>query len=141
MHRHSYTGRKLSRTRDQRRALLKGLAEALVIKERITTTKPKAKEIAPYLERLITKAAQNTLHSRRQVRAAVNTLEAADKLCNDLGPRFKERPGGYTRIQPAGFRRGDNAEMATVSLVENATVQPPASKATIKKTSKVESTK
>lgn len=116
MHRHRYSGRKLSRARDQRRALLKGLATSLVLEEKITTTKPKAKEVAPYLEALVTKAKKGDLNGRRQVLAAISTETAVKKLYEELIPRFSSRSSGFTRIKPAGWRRGDNAELATVSL-------------------------
>ena len=93
----------------------------MVMDEKITTTKPKAKEIQPYVERLVTKAKTGQLHQRRLVLARVTTEEAAAKLFNDLAKRFANRNGGYTRIRPAGYRRGDNAAMATLSFTE----EPP----------------
>lgn len=120
MHHHSNSGRKLSRERDQRRALLKGMANSLVLEEKIVTTKPKAKEVAPYVERLISKAKVGTLHSRRQLLKLVTTDQAVSKLVNDLAPRFANRNGGYTRIKSAGYRQGDDAEMALLSFTEEA---------------------
>lgn len=118
MHRHRYQGRKLGRERDQRRALMKSMATNLVMHESMSTTKPKAKELSPYVERLITKAKNGTLHSRRQITAAINTEEAAQKLMNDLAVRFKNRSGGYVRIEDKGFRAGDDARLATISFTE-----------------------
>lgn len=118
MHHHSNSGRKLSRKRDQRRALLKGMANSLVLEEKIVTTKPKAKEVAPYVERLVSKAKVGSLHSRRQLQTLVTTDKAVRKLIDDLAPRFSKRNGGYTRIKTAGYRQGDDAELATVSFTE-----------------------
>ncbi len=118
MHRHRYQGRKLGRERDQRRALMKSMATSLVMHESLATTKPKAKELSPYVERLITKAKNSTLHSRRQIAAAINTDEAAQKLVDDLAVRFKNRAGGYVRIEDKGFRAGDDARLATISFTE-----------------------
>ena len=88
MHRHGYQGRKLHRERDQRRALIKGLADSLVKYETIETTLPKAKEVVPYVEKLITKAKKGDLHSRRQVISGLQTLESAHKLVDELAPRM-----------------------------------------------------
>ena len=117
MHHHKLAGHKLSRERDQRRALLKGLANSLVLNESITTTKPKAKSVQPYIERLITKCKQGGLHQRRQVLTQLNR-GATEKLFADLAQRFAKRNGGYTRLQAAGWRRGDNAQLATISFTE-----------------------
>ncbi len=118
MHRHAYAGRKLSRSRDQRKALLRGLATNLVEKETITTTMAKAKELAPYAERLVSQAKRGGLQARRQVAREITTDGAAKKLVEDLGPRFKDRNGGYVSVKAAGWRKGDQAAMATVSLTE-----------------------
>src|SRR5687767_14211641 len=126
MHHHQLTTKKLSRERDQRRALLKGLATSLVMEEKVTTTKPKSKLLQPYIERLITKAKQGGLARRRQALAALSTDEAATKLFEDLGKRFAKRAGGYTRIKAAGWRRGDNAELATISFTEQPVAKPAA---------------
>jgi large subunit ribosomal protein L17 len=117
MHRHSYQGRKLSRARDQREALLRSLATSLVLHEQIQTTLAKAKEVAPYVERVVTYAKQNTLANQRQLRIMLLTENAVQKMIQELAPAFKERQGGYTRVIKAGHRRGDNAPMAVVSLV------------------------
>lgn len=131
MHRHGYQGRKFHRERDQRRALLKGLADSLIIYESIETTLPKAKEVVPYTEKLITKAKKGDLHNRRQVISSLQTLEAAHKLVDDIAPKLKARNSGYFRIEKTGFRRGDNAEMAKISFVDDlkqAPVAKPAAK-------------
>lgn len=117
MHRHAYQGRKLQRDRDQRRALLRGLVTSVVMHESITTTEAKAKEAAPFFERLVTKAKKGDLHSLRQLRAVLLTDVAVRKLVSELAPAFKERTGGYTRVTKLGNRRGDNAPMAELSLV------------------------
>lgn len=118
MHRHGYQGRKLHRERDQRRALLKGLADSLVKYEQIETTLPKAKEVVPYVEKLITKAKKGDLHNRRQVISGLQTLESAHKLVDELAPRLQSRSSGHLRIKPSRSRRGDNAQLAIVSFVE-----------------------
>lgn len=127
MHRHGYQGRKFGRERDQRRALLKSLAESLVIYESIETTLPKAKEVVTYTEKLITKAKKGDLHNRRQVMAALSTKETASKLIDELAPKLAGRNSGYLRIKKTAFRRGDNAQMARVSFVDDlsqATAKP-----------------
>ena len=119
---------KLSRTRDQRRALLKSLAESLIIHETITTTRPKAKALRPYVEKIITRAKEDNQHNRRQARKKLSTEETVTKLFEDIGPRFAKRDGGYTRIESAGWRRGDNAEMARISFVNDAANEQAESK-------------
>lgn len=118
MHTRSSNITKLSRTRDQRKALLRSLTRSFILDGGITTTKPKAKAVRPFVERLVTKAKTDTVPARRLLRARLNSLEATTKLVEDIGPRYRERPGGYTRIVPAGFRRGDNAELARLEWVE-----------------------
>lgn len=129
MHRHGYQGRKLHRERDQREALIKGLADSLVKYEAIETTLPKAKEVVPYLEKLITKAKKGDLHNRRQVIAGLQTLESAHKLVDDLAPKMKGRVSGHLRIERTTLRRGDNAQMARVSFVDDLTAAPVAKSA------------
>lgn len=119
MHRHGYQGKKFGRERDQRQALIKGLAEALIIEESIVTTLPKAKTVARYTERLVTKAKKGDLHNRRQVISALNTLEAAHKLIDELSPKLSGRSSGYFRVVRTEVRRGDNAQMAKVSFVDD----------------------
>src|SRR6266568_7388826 len=98
MHRHSYKGRKFGRERDQRRALLKGLATSLVERGSIETTLPKAKEIVPYVETLITKAKSGSLHNRRQIIADLSTVAAAHKLVDDIAPKLTGRTSGHLRV-------------------------------------------
>src|SRR5690606_21572520 len=124
MHRHGYKGRKFHRERDQREALMKGLADSLVKYETIETTLPKAKEVVPYVERLITKAKKGDLHNRRQVIADLQTLEAAHKLVDEMAPKMKGRTSGHRRITKTKTRRGDNAQMARVSFVDDLKVAP-----------------
>ncbi len=117
MHRHSYRGRKLSRQTDQRQALIKGLATSLVLHEQIKTTLAKAKEVAPYFEKLVVAAKQADLAGRRHLGARLSGDNAVQKLIQELAPGWKTRQGGYTRVVKAGLRRGDAAPMAIVSLV------------------------
>lgn len=130
MHRHGYTGRKFGRERDQRRALIKSLAEALIINESIETTLPKAKEIRPYVEKLITKAKKGDLASRRTVIAGVMTIATAHKLVDEIAPKLGARNSGYLRIQRTKLRRGDNAQLARVSFVDDLSKAAPTTKAT-----------
>ena len=99
--------------------MLRNQATALIRHEKIETTVPKAKELRPFVEKLITKARTGTLHSRRLAGRHVQKREAADKLFQELGPRFAKRPGGYTRILKTGHRKGDGAEMARIELIES----------------------
>lgn len=117
MHRHSYSGRKLSLATDQRRLLVRGLVTALVLYESIQTTEAKAKEIAPAMERLVTKAKRATLADRRALLGQLSTENAVNKLIHELAPAMADRQGGYTRIVKLPARRGDNAKMARISLV------------------------
>lgn len=119
MHRHGYQGRKLARERDQRRALIKGLADSLVKYESIETTLPKAKEVVPYLEKLITKAKKGDLHNRRQVLSGLQTVASAHKLVDEIVPKLAGRTSGHLRITKTGQRRGDNAQLARVSFVDD----------------------
>ncbi len=119
MHRHGYKGRKFGRERDQRRALLKGLATSLVEHGKIETTLEKAKEVVPYVEPLITKAKKGDLHSRRQIDAALSTVEAAHKLVDDIAPKLVGRTSGHLRIVRTTVRVGDNAQLAEVSFVDD----------------------
>jgi large subunit ribosomal protein L17 len=118
MHRHGYKGRKLSRERDQRRALVKGLATSLVIEERIETTLPKAKELVRYIEKLITKAKRGDLASRRQVIAGLSTQSAAFKLVDAIAPQLGGRTSGHVRVARTRLRVGDGAQMAAVEFVD-----------------------
>ena len=119
MHRHGYKGRKFGRERDQRRALLKGLATSLVEHGKIETTLEKAKEVVPYVEPLITKAKIGDLHNRRQIIAALSTVEAAHKLIDEIAPKLAGRTSGHLRINRTTVRVGDNAQLATVEFVDD----------------------
>ena len=119
MHRHGYKGKKFGRETDQRRALMKGLADSLVKYETIETTVDKAKEVIPYLEKLITKAKKGDLHNRRQVISGLQTLDSAHKLVDEIAPKLTGRVSGHLTIVKTSTRRGDNTQMARVSFVDN----------------------
>jgi large subunit ribosomal protein L17 len=121
MHRHDYKGRKFGRERDQRRALLKGLATSLVEHGKIETTLPKAKEIVPYVEALITKAKIGDLHNRRQIVAALSTIDAAHKLVDEIAPKLTGRNSGHLRVTRTKVRVGDNTQLASVTFVDDIT--------------------
>ncbi len=135
MHRHGYKGRKFGRERDQREALLKSLAEAIIINESIETTLPKAKDIVPYVEKLITKAKKGDLHNRRLIIASLQTKDSANKLVDEIAPKLTGRVSGHLRIQRTTLRRGDNAQLARVSFVDNLKeeAKKPAAKPVAKK--------
>jgi large subunit ribosomal protein L17 len=137
MHRHGYKGRKFHRERDQRNALLKGLAESLVKHETIETTLPKAKEVVPYTEKLITKAKKGDLHNRRQVLKGLSTVESAHKLVDEIAPKLAGRTSGHLRIEKTRLRRGDNAQLARVSFVDDL-LEAPVAKAAAPAAAKVE---
>ncbi len=124
MHRHGYQGRKFHRERDQRNALIKGLADSLVKYESVETTLPKAKEIVPYVEKLITKAKKGDLHNRRQVIAGLQTLSSAHKLVDEIAPKLHGRTSGHLRVERTRLRRGDNAQLARVSFVDDLAEAP-----------------
>ncbi len=126
MHRHGYQGTKFGRERDQREALVKSLAEALIIHGRIETTLPKAKAVVPYVEQLITKAKKGDLHNRRQIISALQTVSTAHRLVDEIAPKLAGRTSGHLRITKIDNRRGDNAEMARVSFVDDLTEAPVA---------------
>jgi len=118
MHRHGYKGRKFGRERDQRRALMKGLATSLVDHGKIETTLPKAKELVRYIEKLITKAKRGDLANRRQVIAGLSTQAAAFKLVDEIAPQLTARTSGHVRVKRTRVRLGDGAEMATIAFVD-----------------------
>ena len=124
MHRHGYKGRKFGRETDQRLALTRGLECSLIKYQTITTTLARAKEIRRGLEKLITLAKKGDLASRRLVIARLNDLEAATILCDIIAPQMK-RNSGYLRIEHAGYRRGDNSEMGTISFVDEFEIVTP----------------
>ena len=128
MHRHGYKGRKLGRKRDQRRALLKGLATSLVMEESIETTLPKAKELVRYIEKLITKAKKGDLANRRAVIAGLSTQVAAAKLVDQIAPQLTGRTSGHVRVERTRLRVGDGAQMAIVEFVDELKPMPKAAK-------------
>ncbi len=129
MHRHGYQGRKFGRKTDQREALIKGLADSLVLRESIETTLPKAKEVMSYTEKLITRAKKGGLHNRRQIISGLQTKAAAHKLVDELAPKLNARNSGHLRVKKTGLRRGDNAQLARVSFVDDLDKKAPAPKA------------
>ena len=128
MHRHGYKGRKLGRQRDQRRALLKGLATSLVMEESIETTFPKAKELVRYIEKLITNAKKGNLANRRAVIAGLSTQVAAVKLVDQIAPQLTGRTSGHVRVERTRLRVGDGAQMAIVEFVDELKPIPKAAK-------------
>ena len=116
--RHRKSGRQLNRNSSHRQAMFRNMASSLVKHEVIKTTLPKAKELRRVVEPLITLAKQDSVANRRLAFARTRDKEVVGKLFNELGPRYTERPGGYTRIMKCGFRTGDNAPMAFVELVD-----------------------
>lgn len=123
MHRHGHQGRKFGRERDQRRALLKGLVTSLIEQGKIETTLPKAKEIVPVIEALITKAKAGSLHDRRQILASVSTVAAAHKLVDEIAPKLTGRTSGHVRVTRTRVRVGDNTQLASVSFVDDITAK------------------
>lgn len=122
MHRHGYKGRKFGRETDQRLALRRALMCALIENQTITTTLARAKEIRRSTEKLITIAKKGGLSNRRLIIARLNNLEAATLLVDVIAPQIK-RDSGYLRIERAGYRRGDNAEMSTISFVDEISLE------------------
>ena len=116
--RHRLRGRKLNRTSSHRTAMFRNMATSLLKHEQITTTLPKAKELRPIVERLITLGKRGGLHARRQALSYVRDEKVVAKLFDTLAERYAERPGGYARVIKAGFRHGDAAAMAVIELVE-----------------------
>ena len=116
--RHGYAHRKLGRTTSHRHALFANMAASLIKHEQITTTLPKAKDLRPVVEKLVTLCKRGDLHARRIAIARLRDAELVKKLIDVLGPRYKDRNGGYTRIMKAGFRAGDNAAMAVIEFVD-----------------------
>ena len=119
--RHGVHGRKLGVTTSHRFAMFRNMAHALIKHEQITTTLPKAKDLRPYVEKLITLGKTGSLHCRRQAAATLRDDKVVAKLFSVLGARYKERKGGYTRILKAGFRYGDAAPLAVIELVDRDT--------------------
>ncbi len=127
--RHKVSGYKLKRDGGSRKALLKGLVTSVIEHERIVTTVPKAKAIQPLVEKMITLAKRDTLHTRRQAAAFLETPAAVQKLFDKLGTRFGQRSGGYTRVVRLGVRKGDGAEQAMLELVGSELVKRAADRA------------
>jgi len=116
--RHGFRGRRFNRTSEHRKAMFANMSTALIKHEQIVTTLPKAKDLRPVVEKLITLGKRGDLHARRNAMSSLRDEAMVKKLFEVLGPRYKERPGGYTRVLKAGFRYGDNAPMAVIELVD-----------------------
>ena len=116
--RHGNAHRKFNRTAEHRRAMFANMCAALIKHEQITTTLPKAKDLRPIVEKLVTLGKRGGLHARRQAIAEIRDVAMVKKLFDVLGPRYKERHGGYTRVMKAGFRYGDNAPLAVIEFVD-----------------------
>jgi large subunit ribosomal protein L17 len=116
--RHGKVHRKLNRKPEHRRAMFANMAAALIKHEQIVTTLPKAKDLRPVVEKLVTLGKRGDLHARRQAVAKIRDLAMVKKLFDVLGPRYKDRNGGYTRVLKAGFRHGDSAPVAVIEFVE-----------------------
>jgi len=116
--RHGNSGRKLNRTSSHRKAMFANMAASLINHEQIVTTLPKAKELRPIVDKLVTLAKRGDLHARRQAISQIRDEDMVRKLFATIGPRFASRAGGYTRVMRAGFRYGDNAPMAVIEFVE-----------------------
>ncbi|MGH7024837.1 MAG: 50S ribosomal protein L17 [Caulobacteraceae bacterium] len=116
--RHGYTRRTLGRTSSHRTAMFANMAASLIKHEQIVTTLPKAKELRPFVEKLVTLAKKGDLSARRLAISKVRDVDQVGKLFATLGPRYKERRGGYIRVVKAGFRHGDNAPMAVIEFVD-----------------------
>jgi large subunit ribosomal protein L17 len=116
--RHGNAHRKLNRTAEHRKAMFANMAAALIKHEQIVTTLPKAKELRPIVEKLVTLGKRGGLHARRQAIAQLRDLGMVKKLFDVIGPRYKERHGGYTRVLKAGFRHGDNAAVGVIEFVD-----------------------
>ena len=116
--RHAKTGRRFSRTVSHRKSMFANLAASLIQHEQIVTTLPKAKDLRPIVEKLVTLAKRGDLHARRLAISQIRDLGSVKKLFETLGPRYKARAGGYTRVLKAGFRHGDNAAVAVIEFVD-----------------------
>ena len=116
--RHGLSGRKLNRTSEHRKALFKNMAQSLLKYEQIKTTLPKAKDLRPIVEKIITLGKRGDLHARRQLIAQLQDVAIVDKVIAKLSPRYATRAGGYTRIMKSGFRYGDNAPMAVIEFID-----------------------
>jgi large subunit ribosomal protein L17 len=119
--RHGFTGRRFSRTQSHRKAMFANMAASLIEHEQIVTTLPKAKDLRPIVEKLVTLGKRGDLHARRLAAAELRSDAAVKKLFDTLGPRYQGRPGGYLRVLKAGFRYGDAAPVAVIEFVERDT--------------------
>ena len=115
---HGRAKRRFNRTHEHRKAMFANMCQALIKHEQIVTTLPKAKDLRPVVEKLVTLGKRGDLHARRQAIAQIKDVDLVRKLFDTLGPRYKERPGGYTRVLKAGFRYGDNAAMAVIEFID-----------------------
>ena len=116
--RHGYAHRRFGRTAEHRKAMFANMAAALIKHEQIVTTLPKAKDLRPVVEKLVTLGKRGDLHARRQAIAQIRDVTQVKKLFDVLGPRYKDRKGGYLRVLKAGFRYGDNSPMAVIEFVD-----------------------
>jgi large subunit ribosomal protein L17 len=116
--RHGNRGRRFNRSVSHRKAMFRNMVINLLLHEQIKTTLPKAKDLRPVVEKVITLGKRGGLHARRQAIAQLNDTSVVAKLFDKIGPRYKERPGGYTRVMKAGFRYGDHAPMAIIELID-----------------------
>ncbi|MFN4274245.1 MAG: 50S ribosomal protein L17 [Aliihoeflea sp.] len=116
--RHGNSGRKLNRTASHRKAMFANMAASLIEHEQIVTTLPKAKELRPIVEKLVTLGKRGNLHARRQAISQIRNETMAKRLFDEIAPRYADRNGGYLRIMKAGFRFGDNAPMAVIEFVD-----------------------
>jgi large subunit ribosomal protein L17 len=119
--RHGYAHRRFGRTAEHRKAMFANMAAALIKHEQIVTTLPKAKDLRPVVEKLVTLGKRGDLHARRQAIAQIRDVKQVKKLFDVLGPRYKERKGGYLRVIKAGYRYGDNSPMAVIEFVDRDT--------------------
>jgi large subunit ribosomal protein L17 len=115
---HGFRGRRFSRTSSHRKAMFMNMAIAMITHEQIVTTLPKAKDLRPIVEKLVTLAKRGDLHARRQAISQIRQVDVVKRLFDVIGPRYKERNGGYLRIMKAGFRHGDNAPVAVIEFVD-----------------------
>jgi large subunit ribosomal protein L17 len=115
---HGRAKRRFNRTAEHRKAMFANLSQALIKHEQIVTTLPKAKDLRPVVEKLVTLGKRGDLHARRQAIAQIKDVDLVRKLFDVLGPRYKTRHGGYTRVLKAGFRQGDNAALAVIEFVD-----------------------
>ena len=116
--RHGFRGRRFNRSSEHRKAMFANMSAALIKHEQIVTTLPKAKDLRPVVEKLITLGKRGDLHARRLAMAQIRDADMVKKLFDVIGPRYRDRQGGYTRVLKAGFRYGDNAPMAVIELVD-----------------------